>query len=65
MAGHARSALPIDMDSLDGGKADMHGAVDGSASLGEDARNAERLVVVLQERDGAEAMRDDDLSPVL
>ena len=39
----------------------MHRAVDGRAGLGEDARDAERLVVVLDERDRADAVRDDDL----
>ncbi len=39
----------------------MHGAVDRRAGLGEDARDAERLVVVLDERDRADAVRDDDL----
>ena len=38
----------------------MHRAVDGRAGLGEDARDAERLVVVLDERDAADPVRDDD-----
>ena len=39
----------------------MHGSVDGRTGLGEDARNAERLVIVLDEGDRAEAVCDNDL----
>ncbi len=39
----------------------MHGAVDGRSGLGEDAGDAERLVGVLDERNIADPVRDDDL----
>ena len=61
LAGNARAALPIDMDGLDGFQADMHGAVDRRAGLGEDAGDLERLVVMFEEPGRAEPVRDDDL----
>ena len=61
LAGHARAALPVDVDRLDRLQADVHRAVDRRAGLLQDAGDAERLVVVLDERDRAEPVRDDDL----
>ena len=61
LARHAAAALPVDVDRLDGLEADVHGAVDRRAGLGEDAGDAERLVVMLDERHRAEPVRDDDL----
>ena len=53
----ARAALPIDVDRLDGLEAHVHRAVDRRAGLLQDAGDAERLVVVLDERYRAEPMR--------
>src|SRR5262249_33832400 len=57
---HLRAALPVDVDRLDGLERDVHGAVNGGAGALEHARDPERLVTVLDERDGAETMRDND-----
>src|SRR5262249_16856257 len=46
---------------LDGGEADMNGPVDRRSGLCENARDAEGLIVMLQEGGRAEAMGDNDL----
>ena len=60
LAGDAAAALPVDVDGLDGFQAHVHRAIDRRPSLLEDAADAERLVLMLHERDGTEPVRDDD-----
>ena len=55
--GMRAAALPVDVDGLDRLQAHVHRAVDRRAGLLQDARDAERLVVVLDEGDGAEPVR--------
>ena len=52
LAGDAAAALPVDVDGLDGFQAHVHRAIDRRPSLLEDAADAERLVLMLRERDG-------------
>ncbi len=60
LARNRHAVLPIDVDGLDGLEAHVQRPVDGRAGFLENARDAERLVLMLDERDAADAVGDDD-----
>ena len=60
LPGDPRSALPIHVNGLDRLQTDVHGAIDRRAGLFQDAGDAKGFVVVLDERDRAQPMRDNN-----